>query len=78
MSLSEKVERLARMVPGVSGYQDKESSRDTDKNIRLRIATELEQLKRNLEDDKRQLMDKKDFSLLPALDRVASQLDKLV
>ncbi len=53
MSLSEKVERLARMVPGVSGYQDKESSRDTDKSIRLRVATELEQLKRNLEDDKR-------------------------
>ncbi len=45
MSLSEKVVRLARMVPGVSGYQDKESSRDTDKNIRLRVATELEQLK---------------------------------
>lgn len=77
MSLSEKVERLARMVPGVSGYQDKESSRDTDKNIRLRVATELEQLKRDLEDDKRQLMEKKDLSLLPALDRVASQLDKL-
>ncbi len=77
MSLSEKVEQLARMVPGVSGYQDKESSRDTDKNIRLRVATELEQLKRNLEDDKRQLMNKKDLSLLPALDRVGSQLDKL-
>ncbi len=77
MSLSEKVEQLARMVPGVSGYQDKESSRDTDKNIRLRVATELEQLKRNLEDDKRRLMNKKDLSLLPALDRVASQLDKL-
>ena len=77
MSLSAKVERLARMVPGVSGYQDKESSRDTDKNIRLRVATELEQLKRDLEDDKRQLMGKKDLSFLPALDRVASQLDKL-
>ncbi len=77
MSLTEKVERLARMVPGVSGYQDKESSRDTDKNIRLRVATELEQLKRDLENDKRRLMVKKDLSLLPALDRVASQLVKL-
>jgi hypothetical protein len=77
MSLSEKVERLARMVPGVSGYQDKESSRDTDKNIRLRVATELEQLKRDLEHDKRRLMERKDLSHLPALDRVASQLDKL-
>jgi len=77
MSLPEKIERLARMVPGVSGYQDKETSRDTDKNIRLRLTAELEQIKRDLEDDKRDLMDKKDLSLLPALDRVASQLDKL-
>lgn len=77
MSVAEKVERLARMVPGVRGYQDKESSRETDKNIRLRVATELEQLKRDLEGDKRRLMDQKDLFLLPALDRVSSQLDKL-
>ncbi len=64
-------------MPGVSGYQDKESSRETDKNIRLRVATELEQLKRDLEGDKRRLMERKDLSLLPALDRVTSQLDKL-
>ena len=77
MSLTEKVERLARLVPGVGGYQDKETSRDADKNIRLRLTAELEQMKRDLEEDKRQLMDKKDLSLLPALDRLASKLDKL-
>lgn len=77
MSLAEKIERLARMVPGVAGYQDKETSRDTDKTIRLRLIAELEQIKRDLEDEKRQLMEEKDLSLLPALDRVASKLDKL-
>jgi len=77
MSLAEKVELLARIIPGVGGYQDKETSRDTDKNIRLRLTAEFDQMKRDLEEDKRQLMDKKDLSLLPTLDRLASKLDKL-
>ena len=55
MSFSRKLERLARIVPGVAGYQDKETSRDTDKTIRLRLASELEQVKRGLEGDKRRL-----------------------
>ncbi len=77
MSLAEKLERLARLIPGVKGYQDKESSRETDKHLRLKVADELQQIKRDQEEVKRYLMEKKDLSLLPALDRVASQLDKL-
>lgn len=77
MSLAEKIERLARLVPGVKGYLDKESSRDTDKNLRMKVADELQQIKRDQEEVKRYLMEKKNLSLLPALDRVASQLDKL-
>ena len=77
MSLAEKMERLARLVPGVAGYQDKEKSRDTDKSIRMRLAARLEELKRELELDKRQMMEKKSLSLLSPLDRVASQLDRL-
>ena len=77
MSFARKLERLARIVPGVAGYQDKETSRDTDKTIRLRLASELEQVKRGLEGDKRRLMEENDLSLLPALDRLASKLDKL-
>ncbi|MFQ5896896.1 MAG: hypothetical protein ACE5JN_01430 [Candidatus Methylomirabilia bacterium] len=77
MSLAQKLERLARIVPGVAGYQDRGRSRDTDKAIRLRLTTELGQVKRDLEEDKRRLMEKKDLSLLPALDRVAAKLDKL-
>lgn len=77
MSLAEKLERLARIVPGVPGYQDRERSRDTDKTVRLRLTAQLEQLKRDLEEDKWRLMEKKDLSLLPALDRVAAKLDKL-
>lgn len=77
MSLAQKLERLARLVPGIAGYHDKETSRDTDKTVRLRLASELEAIKRNLEEDKRQLMEERDLSLLPALDRLASKLDKV-
>jgi hypothetical protein len=77
MSIAEKLERLARIIPGVAGYQDKETSRETDKTIRLRLTAELEQIKRDLEDDKRRLMVKKNLALLPVLDGVASKLDKL-
>lgn len=77
MSFAQKLERLARIIPGVAGYQDKETSRETDKSLRLRLAAELEQVKRELEEDKRRLMAKRDLALLPALDEVASKLDKL-
>lgn len=77
MSLTEKIERLARLIPGVAGYQDKEASRDADKNIRLHLNAELEGIKRELEGDKRRLMNGKDLSLLPALDGLAAKLDKL-
>ncbi len=77
MSFAQKLEQLVRILPGVAGYQDKETSRETDKAIRLRLTAELEQVKRELEEDKRRLMAKKDLALLPALDGVASKLDKL-
>lgn len=77
MSLAQKLERLVRLVPGMAGYRDRETARDTDKAIRLRLAGELEELKRHLEEDQRQLTENKDLSLLPALDRLVSKLDKL-
>ncbi len=77
MSFAQRLERLARLVPGVAGYQDREASRDTDKTIRLKLTDELEQVKRELERDKRRFMEKKDLTPLPELDRAASKLDKL-
>jgi hypothetical protein len=77
MGLAQKLERLVRIVPGVAGYQDKETARDTDKTVRLRLAEELQRIKGDLEEDKRQLVEKHDLSLLPTLDRLASKLDKL-
>lgn len=77
MGFARKLERLARLVPGVAGYQDKEASRDTDKTIRLKLGDELERVKRELAQDKRWFMERKDLNPLPELDRAASKLDKL-
>lgn len=77
MSVAQKLERLARIIPGVAGYQDREASRETDKFIRLKLTAELGRIKREMEEDKRQLMEKKELVLLPLLDRVASKLDKI-
>jgi len=78
MGLGEKLQRLARLVPGIAGYQDKEQSRDTDKAVRMKLSSELEQIKSTIESEKRILMEKNDISLLPALDAVASKLDKIM
>jgi hypothetical protein len=77
MQFAKQLERLVRILPGVSGYQDREAARDTDKAVRLRVAAEIELLKRNLEEEKEKQVERKELSLLPALDRAASKLDKL-
>jgi hypothetical protein len=76
MGFAEKIERLARIIPGIGGYQDRETSRDTDKSVRLKLSAEVEELKLEIEKEKRICMDKDNLSLLPALDSLASKLDK--
>lgn len=76
MGLAEKLERLIRIVPGVRGYQDNESARQTDKAVRMKLASELGSIKLDLENEKRRLMEVNDLSLLPALERTASKLSK--
>jgi hypothetical protein len=76
MGLAEKLERLVRIIPGIGGYQDRETSRDTDKLVRLKLSSEIEGLKLEIEKEKRLGMDRNDLSLLPALDTLASKLDK--
>ena len=66
MSVAQKLEQLVRVLPGVAGYQDQETSRDTDQALRQRLAGELERLKHSLEDDTRQLAERRALDLLPA------------
>lgn len=74
MSVAEKLEMLARHLPGVAGYQDQESSRDTDKLVRTRLAEMLTSTARRLDDDKRRLAEARHFAPLPELERLGSRV----
>ena len=77
MSAAAKLERLVRILPGVAGYQDRENSRETDKVVRMRLSDEMKRLMRDLELDKRRLLEAGHRSVLPLLDGLAGKLEKL-
>ncbi|TAK06256.1 MAG: hypothetical protein EPO39_09365 [Candidatus Manganitrophaceae bacterium] len=77
MGLAQQLKRLARMVPGVAGYQDMEALRDTDRMVRIRLAADLRECERDIEGVKRRLMEKKDLALLPGLDYLTAKMEKL-
>ena len=77
MSAAAKLERLVRILPGVAGYQDRENSRETDKRVRMRLCDEMKRLMRDLEADKRRLLEAGQRSALPLLDGLAGKLEKL-
>jgi hypothetical protein len=77
VTVAERLEALGRLVPGVAGYLDRERSRDTDKAVRDRLAAGLAGVKRDLEHDQRTLAEARALADLPALDRLASVLDRL-
>jgi hypothetical protein len=77
VTVASQLERLARFVPGVAGYQDRENARATDKELRLRLVQELRRLVQVLDDHKARLAEARDFSALPRLDRLAGRLERM-
>jgi hypothetical protein len=77
VTVASRLERLVRFVPGVAGYQDRENSRATDKQVRMRLVQEMRRLMQGLEDDKARLAESADLSALPRLDRLAGRLERL-
>lgn len=77
MTLAYRLERLARLVPGIGGYQDREAARDSDKAVRVKVAEALEDLCRELERDKRRLVEARALDPLPKLDLATSKLARL-
>jgi len=77
VTVSSRLERLARFIPGVAGYQDREKARATDKELRMRLVQELRRLVHVLDDHKARLAAARDFSALPRLDRLAGRLERL-
>src|SRR5260370_4358644 len=76
VSVASRRERLVRFVPGVAGYQDRENSRTTDKQVRMRLVQEIGRLIQGLDDDKERLAGSADLSRLPRLDRLAGRLQR--
>jgi len=68
---AERVEALARLIPGVRGYQDREGLREADKQVRTHVADQLAILGRSLEQATRRLADAKRLERLPAIDRLS-------
>ena len=77
MTVAEKLERLARLVPGVAGYQDRERARETDRALRLRLVMVLEQAARDVEAVKRACVETGRLATLPGLDGLTSRLERL-
>lgn len=76
VTVASRLERLVRFVPGVAGYQDRENSRATDKQVRMRLVQEIGRLIKGLDDDKERLARSADLSRLPRLDRLAGRLER--
>ncbi|MFI5339597.1 MAG: hypothetical protein ACHQ7N_07145 [Candidatus Methylomirabilales bacterium] len=74
---AEGLERLARLIPGIGRYQDREGLRETDKLVRVHLADLLADLSRTVEGAERRLADANVPDRLPALDRVARLLNTL-
>jgi hypothetical protein len=77
MTVADKLEKLARMLPGVAGYQDRETARDTDHALRQRLTAELGRMKRKIEEITRRQAEQRAFATLPPLDRLSVKIEKL-
>jgi hypothetical protein len=77
VTVASRLERLVRFVPGVAGYQDRENSRATDKQVRMRLVHDLGRLMIALEADKARLADSGDLVGLPLLDRLSGRVERL-
>jgi hypothetical protein len=71
---ADRLERVARLIPGIGRYQDREGLRETDKQVRLYLAEQLAGLQRILERVQTRLVEGKRLERLTVLDGVARAL----
>lgn len=69
------LEKLADALPGLKGYRDKETRRDTDKRLREYLAGRIDGVRKNLEETKRK-MAAKGLEGLDEADRLSQKLLK--
>jgi hypothetical protein len=74
---AERMERLARLIPGVGAYQDREGLRDTDKRVRTYLGELLGGVAKQLEPAQQRLVGDRRLDHMPALERIARQIATL-
>lgn len=77
MTVVAKLEELARKVPGVSGYLDREDARAADKALREQVVAEIGRARRVLDGVVRVQAERRAFAVLPFLDRLGTKLDTI-
>jgi hypothetical protein len=78
MYQSEKnlLEKLADAIPGLKGYREKESRRDTDKRFREYLAGRIEGVRNRIDDAKREIVSAGRLDGLAEIDRLSQKTFK--
>jgi hypothetical protein len=77
MKVVAKLDELARKIPGVGDYLDRENARAADKALREHLAVEVGRLRRTIDGIVRTQAERRVFAVLPLLDRLGSKLDAI-
>ncbi len=67
---ADRLERMARLIPGIGRYQDREGLRETDKQVRVYLAEQLDGVARIVERAEQRLTEAKRLDRLGAVDGV--------
>ncbi len=73
-----KLEEMAKDIPGYKGYKDKEVRREADKLLRLRVAQELQEQRRRLNSIQVELVNAGRLGVVLVLDRSVMRVQLLI
>ena len=74
---SDRVERWLARVPGVRSYRDREDRRETDKHLREKMGSQLQEARSQLAQAILGLSQKGQYDLLEELDRLSSRIQQM-
>jgi len=74
---SDRVEKWLARVPGVRDYRDREHRRETDKHLREKMGSQLQEARSKLSHAVLGLSQKGQYDLLEELDRLSSRIQQM-
>jgi hypothetical protein len=72
------IEKLVKVIPGYSGYKEKELRREADKLLRVQVAGKLDEQRKRLSELQVQLINQGQIQYVDDLDRAATKLQLLI